>query len=69
MEISAKIEKHTAELMQQVDYSKLTKYSYSDLIKKYPAIKPTSTVAEALHIIDITDKAAAAKANTATTTA
>jgi hypothetical protein len=68
MEISAKIEKHTAELLQQVDYSKLTKYSYPELIKKYPDIKPTSTVAEALHIIDVTDKAAAAKANTATTT-
>jgi hypothetical protein len=69
MEISAKIEKNTAELLEQVDYSKLTKYSYADLIKKYPGIKPTSTVAEALHIIDVTDKAAAAKANTATTTA
>jgi hypothetical protein len=68
MEISAKIEKHTAELLQQVDYSKLTKYSYPELIKKYPEIKPTSTVAEALHIIDVADKAAAAKANTATTT-
>ena len=70
MEISAKIEKHTAELLEQVDYSKLTKYSYPDLIKKYPGIKPTSTVAEALHIIDITDKAEAAKkANTSITTA
>jgi hypothetical protein len=68
MEISAKIEKHTAELLQQVDYTKLTKYSYPELIKKYPEIKPTSTVAEALHIIDVADKAAAAKANTATTT-
>ena len=69
MEISAKIEKHTAELLDQVDYTKLTKYSYADLIKKYPDIKPNSTVAEALHIIDVTDKAAAAKANTATMTA
>jgi hypothetical protein len=69
MEISAKIEKHTAELLEQVDYTKLTKYSYADLIKKYPDIKPNSTVAEALHIIDVTDKAAAAKANTATMTA
>jgi len=69
MEISAKIEKHTSELLQQVDYTKLTKYSYPELIKKYPAIKPTSTVAEALHIIEETDKAAAAKANTSITTA
>jgi len=69
MEISAKIEKHTSELLQQVDYTKLTKYSYPELIKKYPGIKPTSTVAEALHIIDVTDKAAAAKANTSITTA
>ena len=69
MEVSAKIEKHTTELLDQVDYTKLTKYSYPDLIKKYPNIKPTSTVAEALHIIDITDKAAAAKANTSITTA
>jgi hypothetical protein len=65
MEISSKIEKHTSELLEQVDYTKLTKYSYPDLIKKYPAIKPTSTVAEALHIIDVADKAEAAKkANT-----
>jgi hypothetical protein len=69
MDISAKIEKHTAELLQQVDYTKLTKYSYPELIKKYPGIKPTSTVVEALHIIEETDKAAAAKANTATMTA
>jgi hypothetical protein len=67
MEISAKIEKHTAELLEQIDYTKLTKYSYGDLIKKYPEIKSTSTVAEALHIIDVADKAAAAKANTAAT--
>jgi hypothetical protein len=69
MEISGKIEKHTSELLEQVDYTKLTKYSYPELIKKYPAIKPTSTVAEALHIIDVADKAAAAKANTSITTA
>jgi hypothetical protein len=69
MEISAKIEKHTSELLAQVDYTKLTKYSYPDLIKKYPAIKPNSTVAEALHIIEETDKAAAAKANTSIMTA
>ena len=58
LEISAKIEKHTQELKEMVDYSKLTKYSYSDLIKKYPDIKPNTTVAEALHIIDLADKAA-----------
>ena len=69
MQISAKIEQHTSDLLANVDYSKLTKYSYPDLIKKYPGIKPTSTVAEALHIIDVTDKAAAAKANTSITTA
>lgn len=69
MEVSAKIEKHTSELLDQVDYTKLTKYSYPDLIKKYPGIKPTSTVAEALHIIDEADKAAAAKANTSIMTA
>ena len=58
MELSAKIEKHTQELMAMVDYSKLTKYSYPELIKKYPRIKPTMTVAEALTVIEETDKAA-----------
>jgi hypothetical protein len=62
MELTAKIEKHTQELMAMVDYSKLTKYSYPDLIKKYPRIKPSMTVAETLHIIEETDKA-----NTTTT--
>jgi hypothetical protein len=56
MEMSAKIEKHTQELLAMVDYTKLTKYSYPDLIKKYPGIKPTMTVAEALHVIDVADK-------------
>jgi hypothetical protein len=55
MELSAKIERHTKELMAMVDYSKLTKYSYPDLIKKYPRIKPTMTVCEALHVIEETD--------------
>lgn len=58
MELTAKIEKHTQELMAMVDYSKITKYSYPELIKKYPRIKPTMTVAETLAIIEETDKAA-----------
>ena len=57
MEITAKIEKHTQELKAMVDYTKLTKYSYADLIKKYPRITPTMSVAEALHIIEETDAA------------
>jgi len=57
MELTAKIEKHTQELMAMVDYSKLTKYSYPELIKKYPRIKPTMSVAEALAVIEETDKA------------
>jgi hypothetical protein len=65
MELSAKVEKHTAELLASVDYSKLTKYSYPDLIKKHPRIKPTSTVIEALAIIEEDE----AKANTAISTA
>ena len=64
MELSAKVEKHTAELLASVDYSKLTKYSYQDLVKKHPRIKPTSTVVEALAIIEEDEKAA----NTAVTT-
>jgi hypothetical protein len=68
LELCAKIEKNTTELFDMVDYSKLTQYSYQDLIKKYPRIKPTMTVAEALTIIDEDDAKAAARANTATTT-
>jgi len=68
MELSAKIEMHTAELLASVDYTKLTKYSYPDLIKKHPRIKTTSTVVEALTIIEEDEAAAAAKANTATST-
>jgi hypothetical protein len=64
LELCAKIEKNTAELFDMVDYSKLTQYSYQDLIKKYPRIKPTMTVAEALTIIDEDDAKAAAKATT-----
>jgi hypothetical protein len=67
MELSAKIEMHTSELLASVDYSKLTKYSYPDLIKKHPRIKTTSTVVEALTIIEEDEAAAAAVANTNTT--
>jgi hypothetical protein len=69
MELSSKIEQHTAELLNSVDYSKLTKYSYPDLIKKHPRIKTTSTVIEALSIIEEDEAAAAAKANTAISSA
>jgi hypothetical protein len=69
MEVSAKIEQHTAELLASVDYSKLTKYSYQDLIKKHPRIKTTSTVVEALSIIEEDEAAEKAKANTAISSA
>lgn len=59
IELSAKIEKNTSELLEMIDYSKLTQYSYQDLIAKYPRIKPTMTVAEALTIIDEDDTKAA----------
>ena len=68
MELSAKIEMHTSELLASVDYTKLTKYSYPDLIKKHPRIKTTSTVVEALTIIEEDEAAAAAVANTNATT-
>jgi len=32
--------------------------SYADMKKKYPQIKSNTTVAEALHIIDLAEKAA-----------
>jgi hypothetical protein len=64
LELSAKIEIETKELLNKVDYSKLTRYSYQDLIKKHPRIKPTSTVIESLIIIEEDE----AKANTAITT-
>ena len=67
LELAAKIEKHMAELEQMTDYSKLTSMSYADMKKKYPQIKSNTTVAEALHIIDLADKAAAAAANTSNT--
>jgi hypothetical protein len=57
LELTAMIEKHTAELEAMVDYSKLTSMSYSDLLKKYPSITPTMSVAEALTIIEETDSA------------
>jgi len=57
LEISAKVEKHTKELLEMVDYNKLTKYSYAELRNKYPQITPNTTVVEALHIIEVADKA------------
>jgi hypothetical protein len=68
MELSAKVEQHTADLLASVDYSKLTKYSYADLIKKHPRIKPTSSVVEALAIIEEDEAKAAAIANTSNMT-
>ncbi len=65
LELSSQIETKTQDLLSSVDYSKLTRYSYSDLIKKYPRIKPTTSVIEALAIMEEDDAAAAAKANTA----
>ena len=58
LELSAKIEKHMAELEQMTDYSKLTSMSYADLKKKYPEITSKTSVAEALHIIDLAEKKA-----------
>ena len=60
------IERHTAELLASADYSKLTKYSYPDLIKKYPNITPTMTVIEALAVIEEADKKAANTTSTMT---
>lgn len=67
-EVSALIERHTSELMTSVDYSVLTKYSYPDLLKKYPRITSTMTVVEALAIIEEDDKIAAERAKAANTT-
>lgn len=64
MEMTAKIEKQTSELDSMVDYSELTSMSYPELIKKYPTIKPTMTVGQALYEIEKAKKAA----NTATRT-
>ena len=71
LELSAKIEKHMSELEQMTDYTKLTSMSYKDLKKKYPQITAKTTVAEALHIIDMDERAAAARTavKTATTVA
>ena len=66
MDLTAKIEKHTQELESMVDYSKLTSMSYPELIKKYPGIKPTMTVAEAMQVIMDQD---AKTANTVTSSA
>ena len=68
LELSAKVEQHTSDLLASVDSSKLTKYSYQDLVKKHPRIKPTSTVVEALTIIEEDEAIEAAKANTSITT-
>jgi hypothetical protein len=65
LELTSKIEQHTKELENMVDYSVLTSMSYPELIKKYPTIKPNMTVGEALYEIE---KAKAA-ANTAISTA
>jgi hypothetical protein len=65
LEISAKIELETKELLSQVDYSKLTRYSYQDLIKKHPRITPTTSVLESLIIIEEDE----AKLNASITTA
>jgi hypothetical protein len=64
LDISAKIENETQELLSQVDYSKLTRYSYQELVKKHPRITPTTSVLESLIIIEEDE----AKANTAITT-
>ena len=69
LELTAKIEKQTAELEAMVDYSKLTSMSYPDLIKKYPRITPTMSVAEALQIIEETDAKAKSANNSNTMTA
>jgi hypothetical protein len=66
LEMSAKIEKHTKELEQMVDYSKLTSMPYSELIKKYPQITPKTTVAEALQIINDAEKKTANTTSTMT---
>jgi hypothetical protein len=65
LDISAKIENETQELLSQVDYSKLTRYSYQDLVKKHPRITPTTSVLESLIIIEEDE----AKLNASITTA
>jgi hypothetical protein len=65
--ITALVERHTAELMKSVNYDVLHQYSYPDLIKKYPRITPTMSVIEALSIIEEDDKLAAKKAAAANT--
>lgn len=53
LNLSAKIETHTKELDIMVEpyYGILYSMSYQELTKKYPRIKPTTPVAEALQII------------------
>lgn len=62
LELSSKISMHMAELEQMTDYSKLTSMNYADLMKKHPEINSKTTVAEALHIIDMAERVAAAVA-------
>lgn len=61
MDLAAKVEMHTQELLAMVDYTKLTSCSYQTLTKKYPRIKPTMSVLEALCIIEEDDELAAAR--------
>jgi hypothetical protein len=60
MALSSKIEIHTKELDTMVEpyHSKLYSMSYPELTKKYPRIKPTTPVAEALQIIREVEEAA-----------
>ena len=60
MALSSKIEMHTKELDTMVEpyHSKLYSMSYPELTKKYPRIKPTTPVAEALQIIREVEEAA-----------
>lgn len=57
MDLAAKVEMHTQELLNSIDYGKLTGVSYQTLIQNYPRIKPTMSVLEALCIIEEDDAA------------
>lgn len=54
-ELTNQIEEEMKKLQSMVDLNVLERYSYPDLIKKYPTIKPTMTVAEVLQIIKDAD--------------
>ena len=60
MALSSKIETNTKELdtMLETYHSKLYSMSYPELTKKYPRIKPTTPVSEALQIIREVEEAA-----------